>query len=76
MCPWVGPHVSFFLGGSSGGCPAVWSISHHKGYCSGQSTVRAPHPCGLSCGASLLGRRPWTGLCTGSPVTGCFHGSG
>ena len=28
-----------------GGCPAVWSISHHKGYCSRLSTVRPPHPC-------------------------------
>ena len=46
------------LGGSSGGCPAVWSISHHKGYCSRLSTVRPPHPCGLSCGAALLCRRP------------------
>ena len=64
------------LAGSSGGCPAVWSISHHKGYCSRLSTVRPPHPCGLSCGATLLGRRPPPGLCTGSPVTGCFHGSG
>ena len=25
------------LGGSSGGCPAVWSVSHHKGYCSRSS---------------------------------------
>ena len=49
-------------GGSSGGCPAVWSISRHKGYCSRLSTVRPPHPCGLSCGAAPLGRRPlsWT----------------
>ena len=30
----------------------------------------------LSCGATLPGRRPPPGLCTGSPVTGCFHGSG
>ena len=37
------------LGGSSGSCPAVWSISHHKGYCSRLSTVRPPRPCGLSC---------------------------
>ena len=59
-----------------GGCPAVWSISHHKGYCSRLSTVRPPHPCGLSCGAAPLGRRPPPGLCTGSPVTGCIHGSG
>ena len=64
------------LGGSSGGCPAVWSISHHKGYCSRLSRIQPPHPCGLSCGATLLGRRPPPGLCTSSPVTGCFHGSG
>ena len=66
-------------------CALLWAaalgaaepcISHHKGYCSPKSTVRPPHPCGLSCGASLLGRRPPPGLCTGSPVTGCFHGSG
>ena len=36
------------LGGSSGGCPVVWSISHHKGYCSRLSTIRPPHPCGHS----------------------------
>ena len=29
--------------------------------------------CSSSCGAPLLGRRPPPGLCTGSPVTGCFH---
>ena len=54
----------------------MWSISHHKGYCSRLSTVQPPHPFGLSCGATLPGRRPPPGLCTGSPVTGCFHGSG
>ena len=48
----------------------MWIISHHKGYCSRLSTVRPPHPCGLSCGAAPLGRRPPPGLCTGSPVTG------
>ena len=62
------------LGGSSRGCPAVWSICHHKGYCSRLSTVSPPHTCGLSCGATPIGRRPPPGLCTGSPVTGCFHG--
>ena len=46
------------LGGSSWGCRAVWSNSHHKGYWSRLSTVRPPHPCGLSCGAAPLGRRP------------------
>ena len=75
MCPLVGP-LATPLGGSSGGCAAVWSFSHHKGYYSRESTVRSPHPYGLSCGASLLGRQPPPRLCTGSPVTGCFHGSG
>ena len=52
------------LGGSSGGCLAVWSISQQRGYCSREYTVRPPHPCRLSCGAPLLGRRPPPGLCT------------
>ena len=39
------------VGSSSGGSPTVWSISHHRGYCSRKSTVRSPHPCGQSCGA-------------------------
>ena len=47
----------------------MWSISHHKGDCSRLSTVRPPQPCGLSCRATLLGRLPPPGLCTGSPVT-------
>ena len=38
---------------SSGGCPAVWFVSHHRGYCSPESTVRSPHPCGSSCEAPL-----------------------
>ena len=58
------------------GCQAVWSISHHRRYYSRESTVRSPHPCGLSCGALLLGRRPPPGLCAGWPVNGCWHGSG
>ena len=62
--------------GSSVGCQAVWSISHYRGYCSRESTVRPPHPCGLSCGAPLLGRRPPPGLCAGTPVIRCFHNSG
>ena len=44
------------LGGSSGGGPAVWSISHHKGYCSRLSTLRLPDPCGLSCGGNFAWR--------------------
>ena len=49
------------LGRSSGGCLAVWSISHHKGYCSRLSTVRPPHPCGLSWGRSAWQTTPsWT----------------
>ena len=55
-----------------GGCPAMWSISHHRGYWSGESTVRPPQPRGSSCGAPLLGRRPSLALCAGMPVTGSF----
>ena len=62
------------VGGSSWGCPAVGSIFHHRGYCSCESTVRPPHPCGWSCGAPLLGRRPPPGLCAGTPFISCFHG--
>ena len=72
MCPWVGPHAP-----SSGrqlwGCPAGWSISHQRGFCSRESTVRPPHLCGWSGGAPLLGRRPPPGLCAGTPVISCFH---
>ena len=63
------------VGGSSGGCPAVWSISNHRGYCSRESTVRPPHPCSSSCEAPLLGRRPPPGLCASRPVISCFRGS-
>ena len=69
-------HMPPLLSGSSGGCPAVWSISHQRGYCSREFMVRPPHPGGSSCGAPLLCKRTPPGLCTGSPVTGCFHGSG
>ena len=70
----LSPHVSMgratiplLWGAALGGGPAVWSISHRRRYCSRESTIRPPHPCGLSCGASLLGRRPPPGLCIGSP---------
>ena len=74
MCPWVGSHAPP-VGSSFRSCSAVWSISQHRGYCSGESTVRSPHPCGWSCGAALLGRRPPPELCAGTPVISCFHGS-
>ena len=64
------------VGGSSGGCPAVWSISHQRGYRSRESTVGPPHACGTSCGAPLLCRRLLPGLCAGTPVISCFNGSG
>ena len=56
------------VGRSSGGYPAIRSMSHHRGYCSRESTVRPPHRCGSSCAAPLLGRRPPPGLCAGTPV--------
>ena len=69
-------HVPPPVDGSSGGCLAVWSISHQRGFCFRASTVRPPHPRGSSCGAPLLGRRPPAGLCAGTRVISCFHGSG
>ena len=54
MCPWVGPHVLSFGQQLLGGCPAVWSISHHRGYWSCQSTLQSPHLCCLSYGVPLL----------------------
>ena len=79
----VSPHV--FVGRVT--CPLLWAAALGAaqpygvslttgGYCSSESTLLPPQPCGLSCGACLLGRRPPPGLGTGSPVTGCFHGSG
>ena len=41
-----------------GGGLAVCGIYHHRGLCSRQSTLRLPPPCGLSCGAPLLGETP------------------
>ena len=57
MCPWVGPHAPP-LGGRSGGCPAMWSISYQKGYCSRLSGVRPPHPCGFIAGPLCLAGEP------------------
>ena len=50
-------------------CPLLWAADFGaaqscgvsrttKGYCSRLSTVRPPHPCGLSCGATLLAGDP------------------
>ena len=54
------------VGSSSGGCPAVWSISHHRGYCSCESTVRLPHPCARAAGPACL---------AGDPLLGCVPAS-
>ena len=75
MCPWVESHAPFF-GRQLSGLPSRAGISPHKRYCSRLSTVRPPHPCGLICGATLLGRRPAPEQCTSSPLTSCFHDSG
>ena len=75
MCPWVGSHAPSFG-------RQLWGLPSHMGYLSPQGVLlprvdgTSPHPCGLSRGASLLRRLPPPGLCTGSPVTGCFRGSG
>ena len=58
------------------GCLPVWSISHHRGYSSRESTAQSPQPCGSSCQAPLLHRRTPPGLCAGSLVTAWRRGSG
>ena len=57
MCPWVGSRGPSF-GRQLRGLLSCVEYLLHQGYRSRSSTVRPPHPCGLSCGASLLGRRP------------------
>ena len=75
MCPWVGSHAP--------SCERqLWGLPSRMEYLSPQgvllreSTVRQPHTSGLSSGAPLLCRQPPPGLCAGTPVISCFHGSG
>ena len=50
------------VGGSSGGCPAVWSISHHRGYCSASLRYHS-----LTRVARVAGPR----YLAGNPLLGC-----
>ena len=79
MCPWVGPHAPSFG-------RQLWGLLSRVEYLSPQG-VLLPLVCAMTastlwlelrghCAWQLLGRRPPPGLCTGSLVTGCFHGSG
>ena len=43
------------VSGSCGGCPAVWSISDYRSYCSRESTVQSPQPLWLE----LRGSAAW-----------------
>ena len=87
MCPWVGPHAPSFGRQLWGLSSRVEYLSCNAMQCNGMQCnapqgmllpheVKPPQPCRSSFSAPLLGRRPPPGLCTGSPVTGCFHGSG
>ena len=73
MCSWVGPHAPSFG-------QQLWGLPSRVEYLSPQGVllplVYGTTASALGCGATLLGRRPPPGLFTGSPVTGCFHGSG
>ena len=75
MCLWVGPHLPSF-GRQLLGLPSRVEYLSPQGVLPPLVYRRTASPCGLICGASLLGRQPPPGLCTGSPVTGCFHCSG
>ena len=75
MCPWVGPHAPSFG-------RQLWGLPSRLEYLSPQG-VLLPLVYGSTASPlwlELRGHSAWQvtppGLCTGSPVTGCFHGSG
>ena len=75
MCPWVGPHAPFFG-------LQLWGLPSRVEYLSPQGVLlplvygTTASPLWFELRGHSAGRRPPPGLCTGSPVTGCFHGSG
>ena len=75
MCPWVGSHAPSFG-------RQLWELPSRAEYLSPQGVLlplvygMTASPLWLELRTAPLGRRPPPGLCTGSPVTGCFHGSG
>ena len=75
MCPWVGPHAPSFG-------RQLWGLPSRVEYLSPQGVLlplvygTTALPLWLELRGRSAGGRPPPGLCTGSPVTGCFHGSG
>ena len=64
-------------------CPLLWAAALEAAQAYGVSLTtggvapaRLPQPCGSSCKAPLLGRWRPPGLCAGTPIISCFHGSG
>ena len=74
MCPWVGPHAPSF-GRQLSGLPSRVEYLSPQGVLLPLVYGTTASPLWLE----LRGHSAWQatppGLCTGSPVTGCFHGS-
>ena len=64
------------VGGSLGGGPAVWSISHHRGVLLPRVYSTAASPPWLGLRGPPAWQRPPPGLCAGTRVIICFNGSG
>ena len=75
MCPWVGQHAPSF-GRQPWGLPSRVEYLSPQGVLLPLVYATTASPLWLELRATLLGRRPPPGLSTGSPVTGCFDGSG
>ena len=75
MCPWVGPNAPS-LGRQLGGPASRVEYLSPQGVLLPRvyGTIASPLWLELRGPAALQATLP--GLCTGSPVTACFHGSG
>ena len=75
MCPWAGPHAPSF-GQQLWGLPSGVEYHSPQGILLPRVYGTTASPLWLELQGPTAWQRPCPGLCTGSPVTGCFHGSG
>ena len=75
MCPWIGSHAPS-CGRQLWGLPSSVEYRSPHGVLLPRVYGRIASRMWLELRAPLLGRRPPPGLCAGTPVISCFHGSG
>ena len=75
MCPWVGPHAPSF-GRQLWGLPSCVEYLSPQGLLLPLVYGTTASPLWFELRGHSAWQEPPPGLCTGSPVTGCFHGSG